>query len=494
MATRRLAELGLAFALAGGLSGCLAYSNVKRDKDRQPTVNTGVGAMVLMPGQGGPSMPPSMYGRGYGGAAQPGTGAPSGPGSVPAQPGGGGGATSGSYSGSGTGSSGGGSGYAAGPAGGSPYGASPSAGNIQFIGGADIDEVTHREIKQDPLIIKTLLVPLAIVALPFKKAYEAVQGDPKPVIAPAPPQAPPPGPPDYEAAYEDQQREALERQLGGGSPSAAPPARGAAPPAPGVAPQQRPSSIADELAALQRRVPPRGVSPAPGAPAASAGAAPAGVADRVNDTNGDGRPDQWQYRENGVLVRELFDQNGDGRVDRTVRYDPATGQKRSEEEDENQDGHVDSWVEYQGGQVVRRRQDTSGDGDPDVWTFYRDGQISRIEEDRDGDGFRDRVGYYVAGKLQRETEDGNGDGRPDRITLYDPQERVRQRSEDTNGDGLVDARSFYENGKLVRRELVDDGTAGETLEEESLGTSGDFSDGGEASPPAPPSASAGGPG
>jgi antitoxin component YwqK of YwqJK toxin-antitoxin module len=487
MATRHLLRLGLASALAAALAGCMAYSNVKRDTDRQPIVHTGVGATVLMPGQGAPSLPESVYGRGYGGAARPGTGAPSGPGAVPAPPGAGG-ATSGSYSGTGTGSSGGGSGYAAGPTGGGPYGAAPSASNIQFIGGAEIDEVKHREIKQEPLIIKSLLAPVAAVAWPFKKAVEAVRGDPQPVVAPPAPQAPAPGPPDYEAAYEEQQLQALESQLGG-APAAAPPVRGAAPPGPAAPPRARPSSIADELAALQRRVPPRGVAPAPGGPAAGAAVAPAGVADRVSDDDGDGRPDQWQYRENGVLVRELFDQNGDGRVDRTVRYDPATGQKRSEEDDANQDGHVDSWVEYQGGQVVRRRQDTSGDGEPDVWTFYQGGQVARIEEDRDGDGFRDRVGYYALGKLQRESEDSNGDGRPDRITLYDGQERVRQRSEDRDGDGLVDARSFYENGKLVRKELVDEGAAGESLEE-GLGTSGDFSDGSEPEP-APPRASLG---
>ena len=488
-----LARLALALVSASALSGCMAYSNVKRDTDRQPIVNTGVGAMVLMPGQGAPSMPDTRASRMYGGApAQPGYAAP--PGQAPppgygAQPGYGGSA-SGSYNNSGTGSSGGGSGYAAGPPGGAP-----SAGpNIQFIGGAELDEVKHREIKQEPLIIKTLLAPVAAVAWPFKKAYEAAQGDPQPVVAPPMPQAPPPGPPDYEAAYEEQQLQALENQLGGPgagaapAPSAAPAGPGAqAYPAPSAA-GARPSSIADELALLQRRVPPRGVAPgASGGPAAT----PPGVADRVNDADGDGRPDQWQYRENGVLVRELFDQNGDGRVDRTVLYDPATGQKRSEEDDANQDGRVDSWVEYQGDQVVRRRQDESGDGEPDAWTFYRGGQLARVEEDRNGDGFRDRVGYYEAGKLARETEDSNGDGRPDRITLYDAQERVRQRSEDRDGDGLVDARSFYENGKLVRKELVDEGVGAETLEEEGLGTSGDFSDG-AAADDATPSQTSGG--
>jgi len=479
----------LALLLAGALSGCLAYSNVKRDTDRQPIVHTGVGATVLMPGQGPPNLPESIHGRGYGGGA-PYAGPPA-PGT--------GGAASGSYRGGGTGSQGGGSSYAAGPAAGghgAPPGAVPAGGSMQFIGGAEVDQQTHREIKQEPLLIKTLLAPLAVVAWPFKKTYEAAQGDAQPVVAPPPPAPPRPGAPDYEAAYEDAQLQALERSLPGASPSAAPGhgagsapgAPTAAAPPPVASPGPPPSSIADELAALQRGVPPRGVAPGPGG-----AATPAGVADRVNDADGDGRPDQWQYRERGVLVRELFDQNGDGRVDRTVRYDPATGEKHSEEEDANADGRVDSWVEYQGGRVARRRQDTSGDGQPDAWNFYRGGQLARVEEDRDGDGFRDRVGHYDAGKLRREIEDGNGDGRPDRITLYDEKERVRQLSEDRDGDGLVDARSFYENGKLVRREVVDE-AAGESLEDAGLATPDGFSDGAGATPPAPPRASAGGEG
>jgi hypothetical protein len=490
MAMRRL-EPSLALALAAGLAGGCAYTNTKNDIDRQPIVHHGVGATILMPGQSAPALPVPVRGVGQRGAPAPVYGG------VP----GGGGSTSGSYSGSGTGTGSGG-GYAAGPGtaqgyGGGSYGspapgAPPvgSGGNIQFIGGAEIDEVTHTELHQDPLLLKGLFAPVALVAWPFRKAYEALQGDPEPVVAP-PPDAPAPrGPMDYEAAYEQSQLDQLEQQVAQPAPGASAQlaSRPPAPSAAGAGAGARPSSIADELAALQRRVPPRGVLPEAGAPPKAGAPTPSGVADKVSDRNGDGRPDVWQYRDNGVLVRELFDEDGDGRVDRTIRYDTATGQKSYEEEDSNVDGLVDSWVEYRGGEVIRRRQDGNGDGQPDSWTLYRAGKLARVEEDRNGDGFRDRVGYYQDGRMRREVEDANGDGRPDRVTLYDDSERARERSEDVDGDGLVDARSFFENGKLVRRELVDESVSAQPLvEEEQLGTPEGFSDGSEgASAPEPP--------
>jgi hypothetical protein len=472
----------LVLAFAAGLSGC-AYTNVKQDLDRQPVVHTGVGATILMPGQSAPAFPNTVRGIGQPGAPAP-LYAPRGGAPVP----GGGGSTSGSYSGYGSGSgSGSGSSTGTSPGYAGSYGqAAPGeppvggGGNIHFIGGADIDEVKHVEHHQDPLILKTLFAPVAIVFLPFKKAYEALQGDPEPVVGPAPQGAAPRVPTDYAGDYEASQLEALDRQVGGGGQPAPPSVASAPPSRSPTAAGGRPTSIADELASLQRRMPPRGIGPE--AAGGGSGATPGGVADKVGDRNGDGRPDVWQYREQGALVRELYDEDGDGRVDNTIHYDPASGEKASQEEDSNFDGLVDSWVEYRGGEVVRRRQDASGDGQPDSWTLYRGDQLARVEEDRNGDGFRDRVGYYQEGRLRREVEDQDGDGRPDRVTLYDDAERTRERTEDVDGDGLVDARSFYENGKLVRRELVDETKTEPLVEEEQLSTPDAFSDGSEPAP------------
>src|SRR5258708_325223 len=95
---------------------------------------------------------------------------------------------------------------------------------------------------------------------------------------------------------------------------------------------RRPSTAratrAAELAALRRRASPA-PAPAPAAapvlaaaPPVSATpptAAPTGQVDR----DGDGRTDHWITREGGAIVREAFDENFDGKPDRTITYDPA---------------------------------------------------------------------------------------------------------------------------------------------------------------------------
>ena len=60
----------LALALAAGLTGCFAYTNVRRDTDRQPIVHTGVGATILMPGQSAPALPETVRGVGQRGQGQ----------------------------------------------------------------------------------------------------------------------------------------------------------------------------------------------------------------------------------------------------------------------------------------------------------------------------------------------------------------------------------------------------------------------------------------
>ncbi len=254
------------------------------------------------------------------------------------------------------------------------------------------------------------------------------------------------------------------------APGFTPPTAAAAPnrmaPAPNqlaaATPSRRPMTIAEELAALQATIAPRpradDVARARQAPgtARKTEPAPTGLADRVRDRDGDGRPDLWSYHDaNGQPTRELLDEDGDGSPDRTVWFEPETGNEARVEEDTNLDGRVDSWVEFKGGEVARQRRDRDYDGQLDTWTFYEAGVLARQEEDTSGDGFRNRVSFYDAGRLVREREDRDGDGRVDRLTVYDEGERPLRRDEDTDGDGRVDSRSIYENGRLVRRELVE---------------------------------------
>jgi hypothetical protein len=62
------------------------------------------------------------------------------------------------------------------------------------------------------------------------------------------------------------------------------------------------------------------------------------------DTNHDGNPDQWQYYENGQIVRTEADTNFDGKVDEIGHF--VNGKLTRVEKDSDYDGKMDRWVEY----------------------------------------------------------------------------------------------------------------------------------------------------
>lgn len=417
--------------------------NLERDTVRQPNADFGMGATILMPGQA-PPMP------------------------------------------------------------GTP-GASPTTGNLTFIGGANQQQESKFQRDDAPTkeIGKKLGGPGAAVFGGPLAAMEAARrrfrgqdqeqanssaadpAEPGRQTPPPPPQPARTDDPHHDmenARLLDLERELAEQQGARGSAPRVP-----VPPIPVPLPGGTPgtteeptryasapplsrSAIADELAMLQASIRPKsrpedlaGARAGSSEPAARKG----GVADQVADRDGDGRPDHWVYRHQGRKVREVFDEDGDSAPDRTVYFDAASGQEQSVEEDRNLDGRLDSWAEYRDGVMARQRRDTDHDGFLDTWIFYRGGQIAREEQDLNGDGFRNRVAFFEAGRLVREREDRDGDGRVDRVTLYDREERVRQRDEDQDHDGLIDTRSYYEAGRLSRRELVEE-TQQESVDPETL--------------------------
>ncbi len=405
----RPARAGLAVALCAALAFGCAYGKRQRDIERTPVTDTGVGARIIYPGQS---------------AAMPGSpaGAPAGasPGSSP---------DSSAQQGSVT----------------------PGSTPVTFIGGASQDEQKSISVHEEPLYYKYLLLPFAVAAAPFVALSEAVRGEPEPGPALPEPehtrQAPPPPPPPTD--YESVRLEAMERELARRDGAAPPPPTAAAP---------SDTSIGDELAALQRRpIPPR----PPEARVASASPSEAGsgerpfaAADGIVDRDGDGRIDQWIFREDGEIVRNAFDDDGDGRAERTLLYDRQTHRIARVEEDLDGDGAVDSWTDYRDGAIVRRRADADQDGNVDSWSYFEDDQIARHESDASGDGFRDRVRFYQSGELVREEQDNDGDGRAELILYYGAGTEVVRRDEDSDGDGAVDSVSHYENGRLARRELI----------------------------------------
>jgi antitoxin component YwqK of YwqJK toxin-antitoxin module len=477
---RALAIASLTLAAAQSI-GCFAVNKKERDIDSSPVVNTGAGASIIYPGQAAPRHPgnyhPREAGYGQGGTTQ----------SNPTNPAQGGYSTSGSYPvppgavasgiavpppeygyGSGNGSQSG--------------SAAPGGAGISMLGGTEIERTEHVKVDEEPKWFKYLALPFAVVAAPVKYAADQIAGEPTPGpevprndTQPRPELKPAPAPTDYDTArLQGIDRELAERA---GQTTAPPPIATpaqVATTAPIAAPAPNGPSFADEIAALRRRAQPapaQATTPAPAptrtvasAPPVSAAppssavptAAPSGQVDR----DGDGRTDQWITRENGAVSREAFDDNFDGKPDRTIIYDPTTHEAVQIEEDTNFDGRTDAWTTLRGGQMVGRRVDSNGDGQVDAWSFYQGGVITRLERDSNGDGFRDRVAYYKDGRLEREERDDDGDGRTDLITYFDEGERVSRVEEDTNGDGEMDVVSHYEAGRLARREVLDPSVLG----------------------------------
>jgi len=445
--------------LASVWLGCPAFHYGNRDVDRAPVTNTGAGASIIYPGQTAPPHPGNQHPR------QAGYGVPNG------------GAAHGSPNSAGT--------YGAPPQGAPGYGgdtptsgsartsgAPASGGGITMIGGAEQEETGHYKVTEAPVYWKYAMLPFAVAAAPFKYAWDGVRGEPEagPAVPrndtqPRRPAAPGPPPTDYEtSALQDMERELAMRQ------AAAPPApEGQARSAPAPAPSARGQSIANELAALQQPAQPATRSaptstasprvappPTPDGSRAPAPDASLSAASGHVDRDGDGRTDHWIFRdEGGDMTRESFDDDFEGRPDRTLHYDPWSHEVVRIEEDANQDGNIDTWTTLRGGQVARRRADADDDGDVDTWSFYREGQITRLERDSNNDGFRDHVAHYREGRLEREDKDDDGDGRPDLVKHYDADEKIERVEEDADGDGTMDVISHYEGGRLTRRELLD---------------------------------------
>jgi hypothetical protein len=477
----------LVFPCAAAL-GCLTVNKQERDIDHTPVVTTGAGATIIYPGRSVP-MPPPVHPKqvpyGQGAPGQPGSApAPQGQG-YPAQ------APSGYVQPGTAGSSSQVPGYGGPEAGGGPV--TPSGGGLTMIGGATTEETQHVTVDETPVYFKYLALPFAVAAAPFKYVADKMRGEHQPgpeipTLENRPPQPPPVSRPATD--YESRLLENMERELAqqpGQRPAAAPVAPATAPEPVVARARSGALSLEQELMLLRKHSAPAAppvVASAPSVassppPAPSAEAAPpqpARTAPRSEldaasgqvDRNGDGRTDQWIFREGGEIARELYDEDFDGRPDRTLLYDVSRHEVNAIEEDADHDGRTDTWMGIQNGQVQRRRVDENGDGQVDTWGSYSGGELSRLERDTNGDGFRDRLSYYTAGRLEREEEDDDGDGRAEAIRYYDANEQVVRLEEDSDGDGKVDVVSHYEGGRLRSREILDakvlqDGRAAEKL-------------------------------
>ncbi len=120
----------------------------------------------------------------------------------------------------------------------------------------------------------------------------------------------------------------------------------------------------------------------------------------VTHRNHEGNPDQWLYRINNGEYKILIDTNGDGRPDVLKTY---KGDQLVEiDSDRNFNGQIDLVQEYSQGVLVREIHDDDFEGRPESIRTFRGGKLAMIERDPRERGYVDVVEYYDdSGKLIR---------------------------------------------------------------------------------------------
>lgn len=133
------------------------------------------------------------------------------------------------------------------------------------------------------------------------------------------------------------------------------------------------------------------------------------------DVNGDGKPDITHVMDGEREVCRIVDLNFDGAIDAFIYYDEK-GRERRRESDFDRDGRPDEIDHYENGVLVRKDRETNFDNKLDTWDFFEGGRLVRRERDSDGDGSIDQ--WWTFNNPQNPkcaivTTDHNGDGKPD---------------------------------------------------------------------------------
>jgi len=150
-----------------------------------------------------------------------------------------------------------------------------------------------------------------------------------------------------------------------------------------------------------------------------------------DDRNCDGECDRWWKPDGEKGYTIHLEENFDGRVDRKKTYAACTllenfrerlqeacisarGRLVYEEADTNNDGAIDSWVEYDSPSVYKCRNDLNFDGTTDSWVVFQKGS-SVVAYDTDFDGAADVWQFVWPGGRVLTAKDADGDGSPDRV-------------------------------------------------------------------------------
>ena len=148
-----------------------------------------------------------------------------------------------------------------------------------------------------------------------------------------------------------------------------------------------------------------------------------------------------------MLICREIDTNLDGIKD-VVRTFNSKGEPIHEEQDTDYDGRIDEWLNFVDGRIAEEDVDTNHDGKADVWKFYVDGQLQRIRRDRNGDGKPDEWEMYSKGRLDRVGVDDTYDGHVDR---WDRDEQLKYEADTAEKKAREAGRSTGSKPSSTRR-------------------------------------------
>ncbi len=166
-------------------------------------------------------------------------------------------------------------------------------------------------------------------------------------------------------------------------------------------------------------------------------------------------PYTYLYALDGTLRQLKFDSNGDGKPDVFAYFSGRNTPERLEI-DENRDGTIDRWEEYNTeGNLVRYATSRKG-GIPE--RFVEIDPITKatiqVETDADHDGKRERLELFVGGKLTRAEIDTDGDGKKDRFQDWSPGYLASEEI-DRDNDGRPDIRITHSrSGAILKVERL----------------------------------------
>lgn len=162
-------------------------------------------------------------------------------------------------------------------------------------------------------------------------------------------------------------------------------------------------------------------------------------------------PYTYMYALDGTLRQMNVDSNSDRKADVFAYYSGRSSPDRLEI-DENHDGKIDRWEEYNAEGRMTRFSTSAKGVMPERFVVLdpTTGVTQQVETDADHDGRRERLEVFVGGRLTKAEIDTNGDGKRDRIQDWTPGYLASEEI-DRDADGRPDVRILHHKSGAISK-------------------------------------------